>query len=107
MLNDILHCCANDHVARAALASIGGDLARRVAIVANASGLAAGPYAAREVRRFADEAEPPHLAALVDAIQGGDQPVLDGLRFILLRALDDGKTPRRAARAHAAAHKCA
>ena len=107
MLNDILHCCANDHVAKAAVASIGGDFARRIALVANAVGLASGPYAAREIRAFADEADSADLSALVDFIQGGDQPVLDGVRFILLRALDGDASVRRGAGRGQAAGKSA
>ena len=107
MLNDILHCCANDHVAKAAVASIGGDFARRVALVANALGLSFGPYAAREIRSFADEADASELTALVDFIQGSDHPVLDGVRYILQRALDDGKAARGGVARGEAAQKSA
>jgi hypothetical protein len=74
-LREIVRTCSNPHVARAALASIGGEFARRFAADASRRDLPSGVLAARFVSAFAE---------------GADQPILSGLLYILDRGLSAG-----------------
>lgn len=88
MLIDLINSCAHGAVARAALGSIGPAFADRVCVAARRSGADdAGAFAAKSVRAFAREADAAELRRLAGAMEGKDQPVLEGLRFILDRAI--------------------
>ena len=52
IVREILRTCSNPHVARAAVASIGGDFARRLSCDAAKRNLTSGIFAAGLVRRF-------------------------------------------------------
>lgn len=89
---EIVHTCSNSNVARAAVDSIGGTLARRLAHEAAKNAMSPGAWAARQVREFAESADEIEWRRVVEAANGSDHPVLSGLAYILERALN-GATP--------------
>jgi hypothetical protein len=89
-LREILGACSNPHVARAALASIGGEFALRFAADASRRDLPSGVLAARFVRAFAKNADDEEWRGVAAATRGADQPILSGLRYILARGLKPG-----------------
>ena len=89
-LREIVRTCSNPHVARAALASIGGEFARRFAADASRRDLPSGVLAARFVRAFAKNAADEERRGVDAATRGADQPILSGLRYILDRGLSAG-----------------
>jgi hypothetical protein len=86
-LREIVRTCTNAHVARAAVASIGGDFAEKFAENASRRDLPSGVFAARLVRDFAIRADDEDWEAVGRATHGADQPILSGLRYILDRHL--------------------
>ena len=86
-LREIVRTCSNAHVARAAVASIGGDFAERFAVDASRRDLPSGVFAASLVRDFAIEAGKDDWEGVCEATRGADQPILSGLRYILDRRL--------------------
>ncbi len=86
-LREIVRTCSNPHVAHAAVASIGGEFARRFTAHASRRDLTSGVLAARLVRAFAMKADDQDCEGVAEATRGADQPVLSGLRYILDRAL--------------------
>ena len=103
LVHEIVHSCSNDHVAEAALVSIGGVFAARVAALADGEGLTAGALAATHVARFRQSAQPQDWQALARAIRHADQPVLAGLRHILETALRPRESREHGVRAIRAA----
>ena len=91
-LREIVRTCSNVHVARAALASIGGEFAARFAADASRRDLPSGVLAARMVRAFATHAAADERRTVEAVTRGADQPVLVGLRYILARGLGAGRT---------------
>src|SRR5258708_32520033 len=89
ILREIGHTCANAHVARAALASIGGDFARRFAADASRRNVPVGVRAALMVREFSARAAGEEWDGVDEAVRGADQPILSGLRYILSHGLRD------------------
>jgi hypothetical protein len=83
IVREILRTCSNPHVARAAVASIGGDLAQRVSRDAAKRNLTSGNFAAGLVRRFSRAAGASDWEGVDEATRGADQPILSGLRYIL------------------------
>ena len=91
IVREIVRTCSNPHVARAAVASIGGDFARRVSRDAEKRNLTSGLFAAGLVRRFSRGAGARDWEGVDEATRGADQPILSGLRYILERgALEYG-----------------
>jgi hypothetical protein len=90
-LREIVRTCSNVHVARAALASIGGEFAARFAADASRRDLSSGVLAARIVRAFANHAPADEQRTVEAVTRGADQPVLVGLRYILARGLGAGR----------------
>ena len=88
ILREIVLTCSNPHVARAAVASIGGDFACRFSRDAAERNLASGLLAARLVRHFARNADEGDWEGLDEAVRGADMPILSGLRYILERGLE-------------------
>ncbi len=82
---EILSTCSNPSVARAAVASIGGDFAGWFDRQAANRNLSSGPFAAELVREFARGGRGPDWEGLCAATRGADMPVLSGLRYILER----------------------
>lgn len=99
LMHEIVHSCSNDHVAQAALGSIGGAFAARIVAVAENEGLTSGELAAAHVARFRASAQPQDWQALSRAIRHADQPVLAGLRHILESELRCGRDRDRGVRA--------
>ncbi len=93
IVREIVHTCSNPHVARAALASIGGEFAVNFAADASRRNMSAGMLAARMVREFSIAAADQDWEGVDEAIRGADQPILSGLRYILSRGLRDKKNP--------------
>jgi hypothetical protein len=89
ILREIVHTCSNAHVARAALASIGGDFARRFAADASRRNVPVGVLAASMVRDFSAHAANEEWDGVDEAVRGADQPILSGLRYILSQRLSD------------------
>lgn len=88
MIGELIHSCAHGAVARAALVSIGPGFADRVRRVAHESGAPdEGVFVASKVREFACAAGDGELGHLACVMSGKDQPVLEGLRFILDQAI--------------------
>lgn len=90
-LREIVRTCTNAHVARAALASIGGEFAERFTADASRRDLPSGVLAARLVREFAIHAADDDRRSVDAVTRGADQPVLVGLRYILARGLGVGQ----------------
>ena len=90
-LREIVRTCSNVHVARAALASIGGEFAARFADDASRCDLPSGVLAARMVRAFAIHAAEDERRRVEAVARGADQPVLVGLRYILAQGLGAGR----------------
>ena len=83
IIREIVRTCSNPHVARAAVASIGGDFARRVSSDAAKRNLTSGLFAAGLVRRFSRHAGERDWEGVGEATRGADQPIFSGLRYIL------------------------
>jgi hypothetical protein len=92
IVREIVKTCSNPNVARAAVASIGGDFARRISCDAEKRNLNSGLFAAGLVRRFSRQADASDWEGVSEATRGADQPILSGLRYILERGveLDEG-----------------
>ena len=88
MVREIVSTCSNPHVARAAVASIGGAFARRFSQDAAKRNLSSGMFAADLVRRFSRQAGERDWQGADQATRGADQPILSGLRFILERGVE-------------------
>jgi len=113
---EIVVTCSHPEVARAAMASIGGDFAEQFSRDAESRNLTSGLFAAKLVNAFARKARQGDWAGLHDAIRGADMPILSGLRFVLDRAMtlagDDAPLspiglPPAARRAARPSHFCA
>jgi hypothetical protein len=89
ILREIVHTCSNAHVARAALASIGGEFAKHFAADASRRNMSAGVLAASMVREFSANAADEEWGGVDEAVRGADQPILSGLRYILSQGLRD------------------
>lgn len=87
LVSDLLHSCANDRVAEAAVSSIGGAFASRVQAGAADDGVTVGSFTSRIVREFAVLASERDWRDLVMAVRGQDHPVLAGLQVIVSRRL--------------------
>ena len=85
LISDLLHSCAYECVAEAAVASIGGDLVDKLQAEADDRGVSLGFLASSLVRGFAREASERDWRDLVDATRGHDFPVLSGLNVILTK----------------------
>jgi hypothetical protein len=83
LAREIVHTCSNAHVARAALASIGGEFAAQVAAKALETNLTAGVFVANVVKDFSRRAGEDEWDCVDEAARGADQPILIGLRYIL------------------------
>ena len=89
IVREIVVTCSNAHIARAAVASIGGDFAHRLERDAARRQLSSGVFAAGLVRRFSVRAAESDWEGVDEATRGADQPILSGLRYILERGLED------------------
>jgi len=85
-MEEIVRTCSNADVARAALASIGGDFARDVTALARRRNLPEGVLVANVVKDFS-HAPREQWEAVYRASHSADQPILYGLRLILQSGL--------------------
>ena len=85
---EIISTCSNPHVAGAALASIGGDFARRFERNAANRNLSSGMLASHLVSHFVRRAGDSDWEGVGKATRGADMPILSGLRYILERGLE-------------------
>jgi hypothetical protein len=88
IVREIVQTCSNPHVARAAVASIGGDFARRFTRDAAKRNLTSGLLAAGLVRCFGRQAGERDWKGVGEATRDADQPILSGLRYILERGVE-------------------
>jgi hypothetical protein len=93
ILQEIVHTCSNPHVARAALASIGGDFEADFTARASRRNMPVGVLAACLVTEFSIKAAGPEWDGVDEAARGADQPILSGLRYILSHALRQKNDP--------------
>jgi hypothetical protein len=84
----LFRSCANEHVAAAALASLGGALARRIDSVALPAGLTRGVLVASLVAEYERDASPALLRQLSQRMRNSDMPILAGLRHVLEASLN-------------------
>jgi hypothetical protein len=89
LVADIMHSCSNDKVAKVAVACIGGSFADRVQACAREKGLNSGKFVSLVVRHFARRADGDAYVRLNEKMAGADQPLLQGLRYIIETAMDD------------------
>lgn len=87
LMADILHSCADEGIAAAAVASIGGPFAAAVRAEAGRAGLSVGALTASLVAGFARDASERDWRELSAAMAGVDHPVLAGLQAMAERAL--------------------
>ena len=85
---ELFQTCANEYVAAAALACIGGRLERRVAAAARRADLSIGAYVARLVGDYDRKASPRRRKTLEMGMLRQDTPLLAGLRHIIETALE-------------------
>ncbi len=110
IVREIVSTCSNPHIARAALASIGGDFARRFERDAANLNMSSGVLASRLVRHFVRRADDSDWEGARQATRGAGTPILSGLRYILERGLeldeDDDAPSSDGWPAHAGALSC-
>jgi len=82
-LRALIRSCTNEHVARAALISIGGEFAVRVAAEAARQELSCGRYVAQSLRDFERDSDLCVWGAAERVMHSSEQPILAGLYFIL------------------------
>lgn len=87
IVREIVRSCSNDHVALAAVDSIGGAFAARIEALAEREGVPTGAFASSLVTNFDQVAREKDWSALGRAAFASDQPVLAGLRHILQKQL--------------------
>ena len=85
LMSDLLNSCANEGVAEAAVASIGGAIAGRVRSEAEERGVTVGALVSTRVRNFRRHASERDWRDLTEALRGQDFPVLSGLGVIMGR----------------------
>ena len=85
---ELFRSCANEHVAAAAMACIGGALERRVAAAARRAGLSVGAYVTRLVADYDRMASPRRRKSLEQGMVLHDMPILAGLRHVVHTALE-------------------
>ncbi len=96
--SELFRTCANEHVADAAVSSIGGLLASRIDTMAGLVGETRGALVVRLVDEY-DRKASPSLRRQLDLGMGhDDMPLLAGLRHVLEQALTStwDTEPRRA-----------
>ncbi|WP_374546572.1 hypothetical protein [Rhodoblastus sp.] len=87
--SELFRTCANEHVAAAALACIGGKLQRRVAAAARRAGVTTGALVARLVSDYDRKASPMLRKILETGMFRSEMPILAGLRHVVETALED------------------
>jgi hypothetical protein len=93
VLAEIVRTCSNPDVADAALASIGGRFAESFVAEASRRNLTPGVLTALIVKDFQANATFEQMEEVVAAASSADQPVLAGLRYILIQSGMSKLTP--------------
>ncbi|WP_020176414.1 hypothetical protein [Methyloferula stellata] len=102
LIDELVHTCANEEVAKAAVFSLGLPFAGKVASAVQFRDQSIGAFVAQAVCRFAATAKDDERRSLLAAMTGKDQPLLAGLHFILVPVLEDeARAIGHAAAAHA------
>ena len=86
---ELFRTCANEHVAAAALACIGGGLKKRVTRAARTAGVTDGAYVARLVADYSRKASPGRRQSLEQGMIREEMPILAGLRHVVEVALEE------------------
>jgi hypothetical protein len=89
LIDEIVHTCSNEKVARAAVASLGFAFASRVKSAADLHCVSIGAFTARVVREFGEDMQCLERRAVDRAMDKADQPILRGLQIILERQLEE------------------
>jgi hypothetical protein len=84
---ELFRSCANEHVAAAALACIGGTLEKRVTFAARCAGLSRGAFVVRLVADYDRKAGPKRRKSLEQGMTRHQTPILAGLRHVVHVAL--------------------
>ncbi len=82
-IEEIIHSCRNEHVARAAVACIGHKFLAEIESAATVYGMTAGTFVALSVDRFARHGDEAELRAVRTAMRAAQEPILAGLHRIL------------------------
>jgi hypothetical protein len=85
---ELFRSCANEHVAAAALACIGGTLHKRVIAAARRAGLSTGALVVRLVADYDRKAGPKRRKSLEQGMVRHPMPILAGLRHVVHVALE-------------------
>jgi hypothetical protein len=85
---ELFRSCANEHVAAAAMACIGGKLHKRVEVAARDAGLSNGAYVAQLVADYDRKASPRRRKYLEKGMGSDPMPILAGLRHVVESALE-------------------
>jgi hypothetical protein len=93
VLKEIVRTCSNAEVANVALAWIGGKFTERIAAEASRSNLTPGMLTSLIVKEFSANASFDQMADVSAAASGTDQPVLSGLRQILIQSAASKQAP--------------
>jgi hypothetical protein len=80
---ELFRSCANEHVAAAALACIGGTLEKRVSFAARCAGLSRGAFVVRLVADYDRKAGPQRRKSLEQGMTRHQTPILAGLRHVV------------------------
>ncbi|MCW2285976.1 hypothetical protein M2323_003813 [Rhodoblastus acidophilus] len=96
--SELFRSCANEHVAAAALMSLGGALVERIDRAALPIGVTRGAFVANLLAEYDRKASPELRKQLVRAMSRAQMPILAGLRHVLQVALRGAfePAPRRA-----------
>ena len=85
---ELFRSCANEHVAAAAMACIGGKLHKRVEVAARDAGLSKGAYVAKLVADYDRKASPRRRKYLEKGMVSDPMPILAALRHVVESALE-------------------
>ncbi len=96
-VRDVVHSCSHDHVAEAAVGSIGGRFAIDVRSSAAAQGLSVGQFASQRVRQFTLQASERDWRIVQSRMQGADLALLAGLEALMgqMMSRDGQRSPGR------------
>ncbi len=100
LIDELVHTCSHEDVARAAVLSLGVPFAGKVISAAQSQGMSIGAFAVVATRRFDATAGDAERRSLRAAMTDKDQPLLAGLRHILEPALDGEARSASGAAAH-------
>jgi hypothetical protein len=89
LIDELVHTCAHEDVAKAAVFSLGLPFAGKVASAACFHDVSIGAFVSQAVCHFSVIATDDDWRLLIAAMRGEDQPLLAGLKHILAPILED------------------